>query len=124
MLSRVKSNVERELRNFAEDFGRPPLSALPRRFSETFGQFVQRDGKRLRAVLFVTGYRGYSARTVRNLYKSAAALELGYFAGNLHWRVRFEGERLLVALEGPEEDYLSRLKPFLDVGRARRAERD
>ena len=76
MLSQVKSNVERELRNFAEDFGRPPLSALPRRFSNTFGQFVQRDGKRLRSVLFVTGYRGYSTRKVRYLYKSAASLEL------------------------------------------------
>lgn len=53
---------------------------------------------------------------------AAAALELGYFAGNLHWRVRFGGARLLVALEGPEADYLARLQPFLDDGRARRAD--
>jgi len=50
----------------------------------------------------------------------ASALELGYFAGNLHWRVRFDGARLLVALEGPEEDYIARLEPFLDDGRAER----
>lgn len=37
------------------------------------------------------------------------ALALGYHAGNLHWRVRFEGDALLVALEAPPEDYLSRL---------------
>lgn len=55
---------------------------------------------------------------------SVAALELGYFAGNLHWRVRFEGERLLVALEGPEADYLARLKPFLGDGRVRHLEHD
>ena len=48
----------------------------------------------------------------------AAALELGYFAGNLHWRVRFEGDCLRVVLEGPETDYIDRLKPFLDDGRA------
>ncbi len=48
---------------------------------------------------------------------SAAALELGYFAGNLHWRVRFEGDHLLVALEGPELDYIDRLRHFLDDGR-------
>ena len=48
----------------------------------------------------------------------AAALELGYFAGNLHWRVRFEGARLLIALEGPEQDYLARLAPLLRDGRA------
>ena len=48
----------------------------------------------------------------------AAALQLGYFAGNLHWRVKFESDRLLVALEGPKEDYLARLGLFLDDGRA------
>ena len=52
---------------------------------------------------------------------AAAALELGYFAGNLHWRVRFEGGRLRIALEGPEADYLDRLAPVLADGRARRA---
>lgn len=47
----------------------------------------------------------------------AAALELGYHAGNLHWRVRFEGEDLLVALEGPPEDYLARLGGLSEAGR-------
>lgn len=39
----------------------------------------------------------------------AEGVELGYHAGNLHWRVRFAGERLLVALEGPIERYYERL---------------
>jgi urease accessory protein len=39
----------------------------------------------------------------------ADAVELGYHAGNLHWRVRFSGESLLVALEGPAPDYVARL---------------
>lgn len=39
----------------------------------------------------------------------ADAIELGYYAGNLHWRVRFEGEALLVALEAPVDHYLERL---------------
>ena len=43
----------------------------------------------------------------------ADALELGYFCGNLHWRVRFEEDAILVALEGPEEDYLARLSAFI-----------
>jgi len=50
---------------------------------------------------------------------AAAALELGYHAGNLHWRVRFAEGRLLVALEGPQEDYLARLKPQLANGLCR-----
>jgi urease accessory protein len=39
----------------------------------------------------------------------ADAVELGYHAGNLHWRVRFQGEALLVALEAPVDHYLERL---------------
>lgn len=52
----------------------------------------------------------------------ASAVELGYFAGNLHWRVRFDGPELQVALEGPEQDYLVRLQPFLQSGRAHRVD--
>jgi urease accessory protein len=47
-----------------------------------------------------------------------AALALGYFIGNLHWRVRFEPGLVEVALDGPEEDYRDRLAPFLASGRA------
>ncbi len=45
-----------------------------------------------------------------------AALTLGYFAGNLHWRVRFDGDRLMIAMEGPNDFYLERLQPFVDDG--------
>lgn len=48
----------------------------------------------------------------------SSAVELGYFVGNLHWRVRFDGPVLYIALEGPERDYLDRLQPFLDSRRA------
>jgi urease accessory protein len=48
----------------------------------------------------------------------SSAVELGYFAGNLHWRVRFDGPVLRIALEGPEQDYLDRLQPFLQSERA------
>ena len=52
----------------------------------------------------------------------AAALELGYFCGNLHWRVRFEGALIKVALDGPRESYLARLAQHLEDGRARLAD--
>jgi urease accessory protein len=45
------------------------------------------------------------------------AIELGYHAGNLHWRVRFEGEILFVALEGRPEDYTSRLGDLISTRR-------
>ena len=31
---------------------------------------------------------------------------------------------LLIALEGPEEDYLARLRPFLESGRAKRVDHE
>lgn len=48
------------------------------------------------------------------------ALSLGYFAGNLHWRARFERQDLLVAVERPLETYLERLRDRLAEGRVAR----
>lgn len=50
---------------------------------------------------------------------AAAALEIGYFAGNMHWAVRFEGELLRVALQGPLETYVERIDAFVADGRVR-----
>ncbi len=50
----------------------------------------------------------------------SAGVELGYFCGNLHWRVKFEADHLLIALEGPEADYIDRLDLFFRSGKARR----
>ena len=49
-----------------------------------------------------------------------AALELGYFAGNMHWKVEFEGERLRIAVQGPLEGYVERLAHLLRDGRVSR----
>jgi urease accessory protein len=51
----------------------------------------------------------------------ADAVELGFKAGHLHWRVQFEGEALLVALDAPVEDYLQRLEGLLSSRRVRHA---
>ena len=47
---------------------------------------------------------------------AAAALKLGWNAGNLHWRVRFQDDCLLVLLDGPLHDYRARILPLLDDG--------
>ncbi|MEJ0093233.1 MAG: urease accessory protein UreE [Methylocella sp.] len=47
----------------------------------------------------------------------SSAIELGYHAGNLHWRVNFDGAALLVALEAPVSDYLARLGDLIESGR-------
>jgi urease accessory protein len=45
------------------------------------------------------------------------AIELAYHAGNLHWRVRFQGEALFVALDGPPEDYTAELGEMISAHR-------
>lgn len=47
---------------------------------------------------------------------TVSALELGYFAGNMHWRVRFDGSILHIAATGEKDDMLTRLQPLLDGG--------
>ena len=47
----------------------------------------------------------------------AAAIELGYLCGNLHWKVRFEGGLIHVAMEGPPQTYLDRLQLMLQSGK-------
>ena len=54
----------------------------------------------------------------------AAALELGYFAGNMHWRVRFDGSRLRIGVEEDESFYLERLGPLLAAWRINRLDND
>jgi urease accessory protein len=44
---------------------------------------------------------------------TAAALEAGYFAGNMHWKVKFDSDTLKIAMEGPEQGYLDRLHHLL-----------
>ncbi len=43
----------------------------------------------------------------------ADAIELGYHAGNLHWRIRVAGEALMIAMEAPMDEYLARLGDLL-----------
>jgi len=51
---------------------------------------------------------------------TAAALEVGYFSGNMHWTVRFAGDVIEIAMQGEAASYLERLDPFLLDGRAKR----
>jgi urease accessory protein len=49
----------------------------------------------------------------------AAAIELGYCSGNMHWRVAFAGSVLRIAMNGPKADYLARLAPLIAAGRVK-----
>lgn len=67
--------------------------------------------------------RAGEQRWLRLVPQSAdAALELGYHAGNLHWRVRFDGTDLLVSMDGPLQQYVSRIEPLIKDGRVSMSE--
>ena len=75
------------------------------------------------AILLIDGGRAIVVRTATERWlrleprSIGDAIELGYHAGNLHWRVRFQGEVLFVALEGRPEDYTARLGEMISARR-------
>ena len=46
-----------------------------------------------------------------------AAMQLGLLAGHLHWKVDQRDDTVVVHLEGPESDYISRIVELLESGR-------
>ena len=77
------------------------------------------------AVLLLDGDRAVIVRAATTAWlvlqplDTAAAIELGYCSGNMHWRVSFAGPVLRVALNGPKSEYLARLAPLLSAGRVK-----
>lgn len=74
------------------------------------------------AVLFLDPTRAIIARfgeqevwRLRSV-DQAASLKLGWNAGNLHWRVRFDGDVLHVLLDAPLHTYRARIQPLLESG--------
>ena len=74
------------------------------------------------AVLFIDEYRAivtYVSETEWLRLRprdTAAALEIGYFVGNMHWRVRYQSNILEVAIDGLEQNYRERLADHLLAG--------
>lgn len=100
----ARADTARRRLRVATDRGRDCGISLPRD-SALFDGAVLHLSDRLAVVVRVQATRWLALAPG----DSATALELGYHAGNLHWRVRFEGSRLLVALDDAPERYLERL---------------
>ena len=49
---------------------------------------------------------------------TAAALEVGYAVGNMHWQVRFSDGVIWVRLDGDASVYRARIADLLSNGRA------
>lgn len=101
------------------DAGEEVAIALPRDQKLYDGAVLVLDDRR--AVIVRAGVQ----RWLRARPATATdALELGYHAGNLHWRVRFDGPDLLIALEGPVHTYAARIEPLIGAKRVALSEEE
>jgi urease accessory protein len=100
------------------DKGTECLIAIPRDHKLSDGAILELGDNAI--VVRMTDERWLAVEPVDQI----SALELGYFCGNLHWRVRFGQNYLEIALEGPEVDYLERLEPLISRGKVKRVNHD
>ncbi|WP_423415673.1 urease accessory protein UreE [Hyphomicrobium sp. B1] len=87
--------------------------ALPRDEKLFDGAVLHVDDKR--AIVVRAGEQRWMRLSPRSLRD---AVELGYHAGNLHWRVRFGASDIMVALDGPIASYLARIEHIVKAGGA------
>lgn len=77
MFLKIKNKIEKELRAYINSMGRLyALNKLSPILFKNIKEFICRDGKRVRPILFCIGYLGFSKKTPFGLYRSALALEL------------------------------------------------
>ncbi|MFA5096894.1 MAG: polyprenyl synthetase family protein [Candidatus Omnitrophota bacterium] len=77
MLFKIKNRIERELSSYVRGLDKAyPLRKLSPLLSASIKEFIARDGKRIRPLLFCIGYLGFSRRTAPGLFRSALSLEL------------------------------------------------
>ncbi|HOX55104.1 MAG: polyprenyl synthetase family protein [Candidatus Omnitrophica bacterium] len=77
MLSRIKNNIDKNLKTFVAKIDKLySISAISPLLFQCIKDFVLRDGKRVRPILFVTGYLGYAKKAASDLYTSALSIEL------------------------------------------------
>ncbi|MDD5584231.1 MAG: polyprenyl synthetase family protein [Candidatus Omnitrophica bacterium] len=77
MFYSIKNNLDRKLKKFVDDIdARYHLRTLSPLLFKHIKEFILRDGKRARPILFLIGYHGFSKKTAPGLYTSALSIEL------------------------------------------------
>lgn len=104
VLSIPETDAARKRMRVVSDRGRDCAIALPRDQALTDGAVLYCDDA-LAVIARVDG----AARLRLMPATIGDALRLGHWCGNLHWKVIFDGQAMLVVLEGPVQRYLDRL---------------
>ena len=112
LLTIAPDDVARRRFRLTTDRGTDCAINLPREVRLSDGAILVLSDER--AIIVRLSEREWLTLAAPNL---SAALELGYFVGNLHWKVRFAEGQILVALEGPRQTYLERLEAMLAEGK-------
>ena len=77
MLNKIKNKIESQLSKFTLQIDKSySLGKLSPLLLSSIKDFLLRDGKRIRPILFVIGYLGFAKKQAPNLYTSALAIEL------------------------------------------------
>ena len=77
MFTTIKQRINSELHAFCRNIDTTyRLSSISPLLFEKIKEFIVRDGKRVRPILFIIGYKGFSRREAPGLYTSALAIEL------------------------------------------------
>jgi geranylgeranyl diphosphate synthase type I len=77
MFLKIQKNIEKELAAYIGSINKLySLNRLSPTLFKNIKEFICRDGKRIRPVLFCIGYLGFSKKTPPGLYRSALSLEL------------------------------------------------
>lgn len=77
MFAKIKSKIDRELVKFIRDIDSfYSLNRISSLLFKSIKDFILRDGKRVRPILFVVGYLGFARKPAIGLYTSALSIEL------------------------------------------------
>lgn len=77
MVLKIKNKIELELFNYIRSIDKLySLSRISPVLFNSIKNFISRKGKRVRPILFVLGYLGFTKQAASGLYRSAVSLEL------------------------------------------------
>jgi len=77
MFLEIKNNIEKELADYIKSINKSySLSKISPLLFNSIKEFISREGKRVRPMLFVIGYRAFSKKNPQGLYRTALSLEL------------------------------------------------
>ncbi len=77
MFLKIKKRIDRELKKYSLEIEKTyHLNTLSPLLFKSIKEYILREGKRVRPILFSIGYLGFTKRPARGLFRSAISLEL------------------------------------------------